>query len=304
MKNNKQPLKWKDRGHRFLFLSLFFFSTSILQAQVNVRGKVVDATGETLIGVNVIVKGTTQGTITDTNGEFNLSVPSLNSTLIFSYVGYVEQEIPLNGRTYLNVMLEQDTELLDEVVVVGYGTQKKVNLTGSVQNVSSADLVKRNVSNTSIALQGLIPGVSVVTSSGRPGYDGAGIKIRGTGSLNSSSNPLILIDGVIVDAYGLNFIDMNSIASISVLKDAASASIYGSRASNGVILITTKRAEEGKLSFNYNGYVGVRTPTAIPEPISAVEYMRAINVARANADMGPQYSEELIKEYETLGPDN
>jgi TonB-linked SusC/RagA family outer membrane protein len=304
MESKNRFLQWRSSILRCLFLSLFFLSTLITYAQVTVRGKVVDATGETLIGVNVIVKGTNQGTVSDTNGEFNLSVPSPNSTLMFSYVGFREQEIPLNGRTYLNVTMEQDTELLEEVVVVGYGTQKKVNLTGSVQNVSSEDLVKRNVSNTSIALQGLIPGVSVVTTSGRPGYDGAGIRIRGTGSLNSSSNPLVLIDGVIADTYGLNFLDMNSIESISVLKDAASASIYGSRASNGVILISTKRAKEGKLSINYNGYVGVNTPTAIPEPLSAVEYMRAINVARANADMGPQYSEELIKEYETLGPDN
>jgi len=304
MKNKKRSLKWRTSTLRGLFLSLYFLTTLATYAQVNVRGKVVDATGETLIGVNVMIKGTQQGTVTDSNGEFTITVPSSTSTLVFSYVGFKEIEEPLNGRNYLNVTMEQDTELLDEVVVVGYGTQKKVNLTGSVQNVSSEDLAKRNVSNTTTALQGLIPGVSVVTSSGRPGYDGGSIRIRGTGSLNSSSNPLVLIDGVIADTYGLNFLDMNSIESISVLKDAASASIYGSRASNGVILITTKRAKENKLNINYSGYVGVRTPTAIPEPLSAVEYMRAINVARANANMGPQYSEELIREYETLGPDN
>ncbi len=304
MKSNKQFLKYGNRPIRFLFLSLFFFSTLISYAQVNVRGKVVDTNGEILIGVNVIAKETGEGTVTDTNGEFNLTVKDPKVVIEFSYVGFGTQEIPLNGRVFLNVTLTEDTELLEEVVVVGYGTQKKVNLTGSVQNVSSEDLVKRNVSNTSIALQGLIPGVSVVTTSGRPGYDGAGIKIRGTGSLNSSSNPLILIDGVIADTYGLNFLDMNSIESISVLKDAASASIYGSRASNGVILITTKRAKENKLTISYSGYVGVNTPTAIPEPLSAVEYMKAINVARANANMDPQYSEELINDYETLGADN
>jgi TonB-linked SusC/RagA family outer membrane protein len=273
-------------------------------AQVSISGKVADTKGNALIGVNVAIKKTGQGTATDENGEFRLTVNDPEAIVEFSYVGFQTQEIPLAGRSYLNVTLVEDTGLLEEVIVVGYGTQKKINLTGSVQNVSSEDLAKRNVSNTSIALQGLIPGVSVVTTSGRPGYDGAGIRIRGTGSLNSSSNPLVLIDGVIADTNGLNFLDMNSIESISVLKDAASASIYGSRASNGVILITTKRAKENKLSISYSGYVGVNTPTAIPEPLSAVEYMRAINVARANADMGPQYSEELIKEYETLGPDN
>ena len=192
-------------------------------------------------------------------------------------------------------------ESLDEVVVVGYGTQKKVNLTGSVLNVSSKDLVKRSASNTSVALQGLAPGVSVVTTSGRPGYDGAGIKIRGTGSLNSSSNPLILIDGV--EGY-MNFLDMNTIESISVLKDAASASIYGSRASNGVILVTTKRAKEQPLKVTYNGYVGYNTPTDLPDPVNAIEYMEAINLANANAGANQTYSDDLINQYKTMGADN
>lgn len=304
MKNNQVLFSIMDKTIKGLFFILFFFTPLFANAQVSISGKVADTKGEALIGVNVTIKKTGQGTVTNVNGEFRLTVNDPEAVVEFSYVGFKTQEIPLTGRNYLNVTLEEDTELLEEVVVVGYGTQKKINLTGSVQNVSSDDLVKRNVSNTSIALQGMIPGVSVITTSGRPGYDGAGIKIRGTGSLNSSSNPLILIDGVIADAYGLNFIDMNSIESISVLKDAASASIYGSRASNGVILITTKRAKENKLSISYSGYVGVNTPTAIPEPLSAVEYMKAINVARANANMDPQYSDELIKEYQTLGPDN
>lgn len=304
MKNNQVLFSLMNKTTKGLFIILFFFTPVLANAQQSIAGKVVDTKGEALIGVNVIIKKTDQGTVTDVNGEFRLTVNDPEVILEFSYVGFKTQEVPLLKRSYLNITLEEDTELLEEVVVVGYGTQKKINLTGSVQNVSSDDLVKRNVSNTSIALQGMIPGVSVVTTSGRPGYDGAGIKIRGTGSLNSSSNPLILIDGVIADAYGLNFIDMNSIESISVLKDAASASIYGSRASNGVILITTKRAKENKLNISYSGYAGINTPTAIPEPLSAVEYMRAINVARANANIDPQYPEELIKEYETLGPDN
>lgn len=306
MEKDKKILENKNGFHRFLFLSLFFFVTIILPAQqINVRGKVTDTKSEPLIGVNVIVKGTNQGTVTDNEGMFSLQVPNENSVLEFSYVGFKTIEIQLNGQTSLNVTMNEDTEILEEVVVVGYGTQKKINLTGAVQNVSGEDLTKRKVSNTSVALQGLIPGVSVMTTSGRPGYDGANIKIRGTGSLNSSSNPLVIIDGVIADTYGMNSIDINAIESISVLKDAASASIYGSRASNGVILITTKRAkEEDKLNISYSGYVGSNTPTAIPKPVSAIEYMRAINVARANADMDPQYPEELINQYEELGADN
>ena len=288
----------------FSIVFLLFYGANTFAQTTTIRGSIQDSNGQSLIGVNVIVKGTQQGTVTDIDGNFILSVPSPNSILEVSYIGYQSQEIALNGRTSINVTLEEDTQSLEEVIVVGYGTQKKINLTGSVQNVSSDDIVKRNVSNTSIALQGLVPGVSVTTSSGRPGYDGAGIKIRGTGSINSSSSPLILIDGVIADTYGLNFIDMNSIESISVLKDAASASIYGSRASNGVILITTKRAKDNKLNISYSGYVGSNSPTAMPKPLSAVDYMKSINTARANADIGPQYSDELINEFETLGPDN
>lgn len=285
-------------------LCLLFYGANSYAQTATVRGSITDSKGEPLIGVNVIVKGTQQGTISDIDGKYTLSVPSANATLEFSYIGYKSQDIAVNGRTTINVTLVEDTQALDELIVVGYGTQKKVNLTGSVQNVSSEDLVKRNVANTSIALQGMVPGVSVVTSSGRPGFDGAGIKIRGTGSINSTSSPLVLIDGVIADTNGLNFIDMNSIESISVLKDAASASIYGSRASNGVILITTKRAKDNKLNISYSGYVGSNSPTAMPKPLSAVDYMKSINTARANADIGPQYSDQLINEYETLGPDN
>lgn len=287
-----------------ILVGILFCGPNIYGQSSTVSGTIRDTKGESLIGVNVVVSGTQQGTISDVDGHFSLSVPSPNASLEFSYIGYVTQVVPLGGKTSLDIILEEETRGLDELIVVGYGTQKKVNLTGSVQNVSSDDLVKRNVSNTSIALQGMVPGVSVVTSSGRPGYDGAGIKIRGTGSLNSSSNPLVLIDGVIAETNGLNYIDMNTIESISVLKDAASASIYGSRASNGVILITTKRAKDNKLNISYSGYVGTNTPTNIPKPVSAIEYMRAINTARANADMDPQYSDALIKEYETSGADS
>lgn len=265
-----------------------------------VSGTVADEKGDPLIGVSILVKGTQRGTTTDVSGKFRLAIPDDNATLVFSFVGYVTQEIKAGSRSSLDIALQSDTKALEELVVVGYGMQKKVNLTGAVHNVKGEDLIRRNATNTSNALQGLVPGVSVVQPSGRPGADGATIRIRGTGSINSTSNPLILIDGVEGD---MNNIDMTSIESISVLKDAASASIYGSRASNGVILITTKRAGKEPLKISYNGFAGFNTPTEIPEPLSAIEYMEAINAARANSNLAPQYPESLINDYKTLGAD-
>ncbi|GAA4441554.1 TonB-dependent receptor [Ravibacter arvi] len=275
-------------------------NTSSVKTATEVNGVVVDEKNEPLIGVSILVKGTQLGTTTDINGRFSLNVTGQNPVLVLSFVGFVTQEVEVGTKTELSITLQADNRTLEELVVVGYGTQKKVNLTGAVQNVKGEDLVRRNATNTSNALQGLVPGVSVTQSSGRPGADGATIRIRGTGSINSSAAPLILIDGVEGD---MNNIDMNSIASISVLKDAASASIYGSRASNGVILITTKRADKGALKINYSGFAGVNTPTEMPDPLSAIEYMEAINVARANSNLAPQYSEELINKYKTEGAD-
>ena len=264
-----------------------------------VSGVIVDNQGIPVIGANVVEKGTANGTITDIDGKFTLEV-SGNATLQVSYIGYNTQELSVSGKTDFSIKLGEDTQALDEVVVVGYGTQKKVNLSGAVQSISSQDLTKRNLSSSSQALQGLIPGMVVTQSSGAPGAT-ASIQIRGTGSINSNSEPLVLIDGVEGD---MNSVDMNAIESVSVLKDAASASIYGSRASNGVILVTTKRAKENKLSVSYNGYVGFRTPTSTPNPVDAVTYMEAINQACVNNNQAPQYSEEVINAYKTSGADN
>ena len=303
----KQILKSSDVDYKIVDNAVIIsradmkWSFGNVQQSKVISGKVSDSSGYPLPGVTILIKGTNQGTITDANGSFSLKGIHENAVLVFSFVGMKTMEIPVEKQMTIDVTMQDDAIGLNEVVAVGYGTQKKVNLTGSVQNVTGEDLVKRSASNTSVALQGLAPGVSVVTSSGRPGYDGAGIKIRGAGSLNSSSNPLILIDGV--EGY-MNFIDMNTIESISVLKDAASASIYGSRASNGVILITTKRAKSGGMQVSYNGYAGFNTPTELPDPVNAVEYMEAINLANINAGANQTYSDELINEYRTLGADN
>jgi len=265
---------------------------------VAIIGTVTDVQGDPMPGVNVVVKGTLTGTICDVNGKYSVNVSGQNDVLVFSFIGYISQEIAVSNRTIIDVTMVEDAQEIEEVVVIGYGTQKRINLTGSVQNVTSAELTKRSTSNASVALQGLIPGVSVVQSSGQPGADGAHITIRGTGSYRSSTSPLVLIDGVEGD---MNNIDLNAIESISVLKDAASASIYGSRAANGVILVTTKRAKEEKVRVAYNAYVGLNRPTELPEAVDGAGYMEAVNAARVNADLDPQYSKELIDEYRRYG---
>ncbi|WP_080904856.1 TonB-dependent receptor [Parabacteroides sp. Marseille-P3160] len=294
-------ITYKIVGDHIVLTNKTVTKSHSLQQKKQIVGTVVDQQGEPLVGVNVYVKGTSLGTITDADGSYTITNIPEDAVLVFSYVGYLTQEIKVENKSSIPVTLKEDMQKLDEVVVVGYGTQKKVNLTGAVQNVTSRDLTRRSLSNTSTALQGLVPGVSVVQSSGRPGGDGSSITIRGTGSMNSSTSPLILIDGVEGD---INNIDLNAIESISILKDAASASIYGSRASNGVILVTTKRAKEGGVKVSYNGYVGFNTPTSMPDPVNAIEYMEAVNVARANADIDPQYSAEIINIYKTQGADN
>ncbi len=246
MKSNKQPLKRKYGNLRFLLLSLYFFTSIVTFAQINVRGRVVDMTGETLIGVNVIVKGTNQGTISDINGEFSLQVPSSNSTLIFSYVGFQEQEISLNRRTYLDVTMEQDIELLDEVIVVGYGTQRRVSVTGAVSTLSNTELIKAPVVGVTNVLGARVAGVTMLQQTGQPGQDAASLLVRGEGAT-------YIVDGVI---RSINEIDPNEIESISILKDATSASVYGLNATS-VVIVTTKRGKEGQLGISYNGSYGI-----------------------------------------------
>lgn len=264
-----------------------------------VSGTVTDqSTGETLLGVSVFVEGTKIGVVTDLNGKFTIDAPTSSSALVFSYIGYITKKASVGKQGFLKVTLEQDTKKLDEVVVVGYGTQKKVNLTGAVASVSSAALESRPITQTSQALAGLVTGVSVSQGSGRPGNDGAEIRIRGVGTFSGAGkDPLVLIDGL---AASINDIDPNNIKNISVLKDAASASIYGNRAANGVILIETKRGEKGKLQVSYNNYMGWQKVTALPEFLESWEYATMKNVANPNS-----YTAEQIAKYKDgSDPDN
>lgn len=226
-----------------------------------------------LIGVNILVKGTGTGTVSDLDGNFSIDVPGDRDVLVFSYTGYVAQEVNVSTSTRVEVVLAEDVYGLEEVVVVGYGTQKKVNLTGSVERVEGDQLARQPIMQTSQALTGLTPGLTAIQSSGQPGSDNATLRIRGGGSIGASNDPLVLIDGVEGD---INGVDPNNIENISVLKDAAAAAIYGSRASNGVILVTTKRAKEGTFSVNYNAWLGTQQPTTLPEFVGVIEYLNLI----------------------------
>lgn len=274
--------------------------STALQAQsaFKVTGTVTDEEGEPLIGVSVKTANNKGAAITDLDGRYsiNLSAPT---TLSFEFVGMQEVKVKVSKTAVHDVVMQASSNTLDDMVVIGYGMQKKVNLTGAVQSISSQDIMRRNVSNGSSALQGLVPGLSAIQGSGQPGADQASLRLRGVGSLNSTQSPLVLIDGVEGD---MNRIDLNQVESISVLKDAASASIYGSRASNGVILVTTKRGAQGKPKVTFNGYVGVNKPSDMPKPLNAVGYLRAVDKARENNDQLPLY-ENTIEQYLTDGPD-
>jgi TonB-linked SusC/RagA family outer membrane protein len=259
-----------------------------------VSGMVTDKSGAPLPGVTVVVKGTTTGTITGSDGQYMISNVPANATLVFSFVGMRMQEIETAGKTTINVTLTEEVVGVDEVVIVGYGSQRKANLTGAVSTVSLPQMEKRTVAQTSLALQGLVPGVTVTQRSGKPGGDGGTIRIRGNTTIGNN-DPLVLIDGV---ESSLNNIDAESIETISVLKDAASSAIYGNRAANGVILIKTKRAESGKAYVSYKSFVARAEPTNVPKYVGAVDFMKYISIAKRAVGMTPEYTEEYIKKYE------
>lgn len=269
-------------------------SATITQSdqQRQVEGTVVDQSGVPVIGATIILKGTTVGTVTDLDGKFKMNVPP-NGILLINYVGYLKQEIRVGDQTALNITLKEDTKTLDEVVVVGYGVQKKVNLTGSVANIKMNELVEsRPISNISQGLAGMAAGVQVTSGSNRPGENTASIMIRGQGTLNNSS-PLVIIDGV---EGNLNSVDPQDIEDLSVLKDAASAAIYGSRAANGVILITTRNGKKGETRIEYNGYMSWESVGKTFDLVSNyANYMELINEGYTNSNLPRRFSDNVIK---------
>lgn len=242
-----------------------------VQQTIPVKGTVKDETGEPMAGVNVIVEGTTIGTMTDGNGHFSLNVPSGKKRLKISYIGYKVQIISATGRNDLSIILSEDSEMLEEVEVIGYGTQKKITVTGAVSSVGTKDLLKSPVPNVAQALVGKIPGLSTIQYSGQPGADDPAIFVRGIGSLDAKrAKPLIMVDGVERSFFRL---DPNEIESVTVLKDASATAVFGVRGANGVILVTTKRGEEGKAQ------ISVSTSASLQKPIRLLEYANSYDYA-------------------------
>ncbi len=264
--------------------------------EIVVTGKVTDKDGNRLPGVNIIIKGTLSGTITNANGDYTLEVDDPEAVLVFTFIGMFTQEIKVGDQTEINMVMTQDVIGLEEVIAIGYGVQKKTNLTGSISVVETDAIVNRPITDATQILQG-VSGLYINQAGGEPGSDDATIRIRGVGTMGSSSklDPLVLVDGV---EYSMNAVNPNDIQSISVLKDAASTSIYGSRAANGVILITTKRGIPGKFSIEYNNYVGFQEATYLPDPVdNSVDFLEAYNTAMVNGSKPSYYPDALIDEF-------
>lgn len=258
-----------------LLLLMCLLSVHLVFAQemITISGKVTDATsGQPLIGAGVAVMGTSSGTQTDVNGNYTISAPA-DGTLIADYLGYERRQVPINGQTTINVQLATSAQQLEQVVVVGYGTQEKRDVTGSIASIKGEEIARQSSQNPVSALQGKVAGVTI-TNSGAPGA-APQIRIRGAGSALGSSDPLYVVDGTFVD--NLSFLNPADIASIEILKDASSAAIYGVRAANGVVLVTTKRGKAGEQRVNYNGYVGVQRVTNKLEMADAQQYATLIN---------------------------
>jgi TonB-linked SusC/RagA family outer membrane protein len=271
--------------------------------QLKVTGTITDASnGAPLPGVNIVIQGTTIGTVSDIDGNYNIAVPGPDAALVFSFIGYVSETVKVNGRSSINLSMVSDIKDLQEVVVVGYGTRKKETLTGAISKINGTDIKVNPSPNLTSSLGGKIPGVVSVNYSGQPGEDGSKILIRGLGTLGNN-NPLIIVDGI--EAGSIDRIDPNDIESLSVLKDA-SAAIYGSKAANGVIIVTTKRGTKGKPKVEYGYNIGLGQPTIKPEIANAYEYNKYINAYyAANNEADKQMPEADLEKLRTgVDPDN
>lgn len=254
----------------------------VQQQKRTITGKVVDVNGDAVIGANIVEKGTTNGTVTDIDGKFTLSVGN-NAVIQITYIGYLEQNINTAGRNSFDVTLLEDAQALDEVVVVGFGTQKKETLTGAISVLGNDALIQSPTSNLSSALVGRVPGISSVQATGEPGYNEATIRIRGVSTLNSGGHePVIIIDGVQASSQLFNSLDLNDIQSVSVLKDASSTAVYGIQGANGVIIVTTKRGESGKAKVSMNYRYGVSRATNTLKTLGSYEYALFRNEAILN----------------------
>ena len=270
---------------------------TVKEAGVHQQGKIVtgvvrDVNGEPVVGANVSVKGTTNGTITDMDGKFTLEGVSADSKLSVSYIGYMAQEIVVGNKGAFEIVLKDDTQALEEVVVVGYAAQKKVNLTGSVASLNFTDeKLSRPVTTIAASLSGMAAGVNVMNTSSQPNAEGSSILIRGVGTMNDAG-PLILVDGM---EMSLNEVNPNDVASISILKDAASCAIYGNRGANGVILVTTKRGKAGKATVSYNGNVSFSNVSTLIDRLSSYDYARLYNQLLTQDGASPRFTDEDLR---------
>lgn len=285
-----------------LKLAAVFLLLAIAQVSaadpITIRGTVTDQSGQGIPGVTIKIKGTTQGVVGDGDGKYSITVPNEQAVLIFSYINYTTKEVVVGKQTTINVSLTESTEALNEVVVVGYGTQKKVNLSGALNTVSTKTLTNRPVTSLTNALQGAVPGMAVQARPGDVGGDIGTINVRGRGNLGASS-PLFVVDGIPVSSGDFARINPNDVESMSVLKDASASAIYGSRAAYGVILVTTKKGKEGSTAINYNAYYGVQSALILPKWLGALDYATLKNEAALNAGKKTVYSAEDMDKIRT-----
>lgn len=277
-----------------VYIILFWLTfSSVAFGQVKkITGTVQDRNGGGIPGVSITIKGVpNRGTTTDVSGKFSLTELNDKAVLKISSVGFESQEISVGSRANIEITLEESSSNLDEVVVVGYGTQKKANMTGAVSTVDSKMIENRPTTSLQSALQGTSPGLIVTRTNGQPGNEGLGISIRGATTANGSVDPLIILDGVTVPSVTLQTMNQNDIESISILKDAAAAAIYGAQAAGGVILITSKKGKDGKVVFDYSGLSGIDWAANIPDRMSLLEEAEFSNLARKNSGSGPEYSD-------------
>jgi TonB-linked SusC/RagA family outer membrane protein len=295
-----QPYSFAIEGRIIVIRKETQKTVSSPSAFISVSGKIVDETGMGIPNVTILLKGTKTGTSSDNTGNYKLTIPQNNGVLVFTSVGFVSQEIDINGQTTINVSMKPDSKVLEQVVVVGYGTQKRENLIGSVAQVSAKQLENRPVTQLSNALAGQMTGVTSIQRSGQPGANGSIINVRGVGSFGATSGALVIVDGI---PGTLDDIDPNDVESISVLKDASSAAIYGARAANGVILVTTKTGKNQKAVISYNSYVGFQKPTALPEFADSWDYAAMYNEAEGSGN--PTYTDSDIQKFrDGSDPDN
>ncbi len=263
-----------------------------LPPPVEIQGRITDRDGNPLPGVSVALSGTSTGTTSDNDGRFSLTIPEIRDAVLeISSIGFVSQKITLQQQTDITIVLEPDISGMDDIVVVGYGTQKKTDLTGSVASVDGKEVVKSSATNITNSLAGRLPGITAVNGNGKPG-SGSQITIRGVSTFGDNS-ALIVVDGIV---RSFDQIDPNEIESISILKDASATAVYGSRAANGVILVTTKRGKSGKPTISYNGFAGIQNPTIYPKLMSGPEYAQTKNIARQNMGLPPAYTDEEMQD--------